>query len=76
LSFIQRGGIGDALRALFTRKGVDDEMSRADQFRFHSRGGLDGDELVQERLVYAAAKLAQGGGQHKVVLRGVDAVLT
>src|SRR5712691_10571397 len=46
-------------------------MSRADQFRFHSRGGLDGDELVHERLVYAAAKLAQGGGQHKWSCEGL-----
>jgi hypothetical protein len=37
---------------------------------------LNGDELVHERLVNAAAKLAQGGGQHKVGLSGVDTGLT
>src|SRR5512145_1079191 len=76
LSFIQRRGIGNALRALCTRQGINDEMRWADQSLIHSGCSLDGDELVHERLVYTAAKLAQGGGQHKVVLRGVDTVLT
>ena len=73
--FIKGGSIGDALRALFTRKGVDNEMSRTDQSFFHGGCGLNSDKLVHERLVNAAAKLAQGGGQHKVGLRGVEAVL-
>jgi hypothetical protein len=58
LSFIERGGIGDALRALFARKGVNEQMSRADQSLIHSRCGLDGDEFVHEGFVNAAPKLA------------------
>src|SRR5688572_684386 len=58
LSFIEGGGIGDALRALFTRKRIDDEMRRADEPLLHGGGSLDGDELVHERLVNASAKLA------------------
>jgi len=72
---IQRGGVGDPLTALFTRKRIDDEMSGADQSLLHGCSGLDGDEFVHEGLVNATAKLAQGGRQHKVDLRRIDAVL-
>ena len=75
MRFIQRGGIGDPLAALFTRKGIDDEMGRADQTFLHGGRGLDGDQLIHERLVNAAAKLAEGLGQHKVGLGGIDLVL-
>src|SRR5918999_2348801 len=76
LSFIQRGGIGDALRALFTWKGVNDKMSRTDQTVIHGGSGLDSHEFVHEALVNAVTKLAKGGGQHKVGLRGVDSILS
>jgi len=59
LSLIQRCGIGDALAALLTRKGIDDEMGRADETCIHGGGGLDGNELIHQRFVDTAAKLAQ-----------------
>lgn len=74
MSFIQRRGVGDALRALFTWKRIDDQMSRTNQPLIHGGGGLDGDEVVHEGLINATAKFAQGGGQHKVGLRRVDAI--
>jgi hypothetical protein len=76
LCFIQRGGIGDPLTTLFTRKGIDDEMRRADQSLFHGGSGLEGDQLIHEGCVNAAAKLAEGLGQHKVGLRGIDLVVS
>jgi hypothetical protein len=76
LSFIKGRGISDALRALVTRESVHDKMGRADQARIHGGSGLDGDELVHERLVKATAKLTEGGGQHKMGLRGGDAVFS
>lgn len=75
MCFIQRGGIGDALAALFTRKGIDDEMGRVDQPFLHGSSGLDGNQLIHEGLVNAAAKLAEGLGQHKVGLRGIDLIV-
>ena len=76
MRFIQCGGIGDALTALLTREGIDDEMSRADQSLFHRCRGLDGQEFIHEGLVNAAAKLTQRLGQHKVGLRRIDLVLS
>jgi len=75
LRFVPRGGIGHALAALFHRKGIDDEMGRADQTFVHRGRGLDGDQCIHEFLVDAAAKLGQGGGQHKVCLGGLRLVL-
>ena len=68
MCFIQRGSIGDALAALFTRKGIDDEMGRVDQPCVHGSSGLDGNQLIHKRFVNAATKLAEGLGQHKVGL--------
>ena len=76
MRLIQRGGIGDPLAALLTREGIDDERCRADQARFHGGCGLDGDELIHERLVDAATKLAEGLREHKVHLRARGLVLT
>ncbi|MGE3541863.1 MAG: hypothetical protein AB7N91_31135 [Candidatus Tectimicrobiota bacterium] len=75
MGFIQRAGIGDALTALRTWEGLDDEMRRADQARVHRRSGLDGQECIHQGLVHAAAKLTQRLGQHTVGLRGIDLVL-
>ena len=59
LRLIQGGGIGDPLAPLFTREGVDDEMGWADKTFVHRRRRLDGDQLIHEGLVNAAAKLAE-----------------
>jgi hypothetical protein len=64
------------LTALFTRKGIDDEMRRADKALVHGGSGLDGNELIHEGLVHAAAKLAEGLGQYKVGLRRIDLVVS
>lgn len=76
MSFRERGGSGDALRALFTGKRIDDEMRRADEPLIHGGSGLDRDEFVHEGLVNAATKLTKGGGQHTGRLSGVDAILS
>ena len=76
MCFIQRRGIGDPLTPLFTRKGIDDAMRRADQALLHGGSGLDGNELIHEGLVHAAAKLAEGLGQDKVSLGRIDLVVS
>jgi len=75
LRFIERRGIGNALRALFTWKGIDDEVRRADQSLVHGPSGLEGDERIHEGLVKAAAKLAERGGEHEMGLRRIEVVL-
>jgi hypothetical protein len=69
------GRIRDALAALFTRKGIDDEMRWTDQSLVHSGRRLNGDELVREGFVNAATKLAERLRQHKVGLGGIDLIL-
>jgi hypothetical protein len=69
LRFIQRGGIRNALAALFRRKGIDEQMCRADQVLVHGCRRLDGQPFIDQCLVETAAKLGQGFGQHKVGLR-------
>ena len=76
MCFIQRGGIGDTLTPLFTRKGIDDEMRRTDQALVHGGGGLDGNEGIRKGLVYAAAKLTEGLGQYKVDLGRIDLIVS
>ena len=76
MCFIQCGGIGDPLAALLTREGIDDEMGGADKALLHRSGCLDGDQLIHERLVDTATKLAEGLGEHKVHLRARGLVLT
>ena len=76
LCLIQRGGIGDPLAALLTREGIDDEMRGANKALFHRGSCLDGDQLIHERLVDTATKLAEGLGEHKVDLRARGLVLT
>jgi len=74
LSFREGCGIGDPWRALVTRQRVNDKMGWADQACIQGGSGLEGAELVHERLVKATATLTPGGRQHQVGLRGVEAV--
>ena len=76
MCFIQRGGIGDTLTPLFTRKGIDDEMRRTDQALVYGGCGLDGNECIREGLVHAAAKLAEGLGQYKVSLGRIGLIVS
>jgi hypothetical protein len=76
LSLIQGGGIGDPLAPLCTRKGLDDEMSRADEPCFHRSCRLDGQQLLHEPLVNTAAALTKGLGQPKGLLGAIGLVLT
>jgi hypothetical protein len=76
LRLLPRGGIGDPLAAWLTREGSDDEMGRADQARCHGGCGLEGDELIHERLVDAATKLAEGLREHTGHVRARGLVLT
>jgi len=46
-------------------------MRRTDEARIHGGSRLDGNELIHEALVNAAAKLAEGLGQDKVGLRRI-----
>jgi hypothetical protein len=60
---------------LLARKGIDDEMRWTDKALVHGGSGLDGNELIHEGLVNAAAKLTEGLGQNKVGLRGIHLVV-
>ena len=75
LGFIQRGGIGDPLTALFAWEGITDEVRWADQALRHGGSSLDGNELIHKGLVKAAAKLTESLGQDKMGLRGMHLVL-
>ena len=75
LSLIQRGGVGDPLAPLFTRKSIDDEMGGADQTCFHRGRRLDGDEFIHQHLVDTATKRTERLGQDKVCLRARRLVL-
>lgn len=72
MSFVQGGGIGDALAALFSGKRIDEEMRRADQARGHGRGGLDGQQLIHQGGVNTASKLRQRFRQDEVILWTVE----
>ena len=72
MSLLPRGGIGDALTALFRREGIHQEMRRADEARLHGRSGLHSQQLVHQRLVKTAATLRQGFGQDKGLLRMLE----
>ena len=75
LSLIQRGGIRDALAALFCGEGVKNQMGGADKPCVHGGRGLDGDEFIHECFVNAATKLSEGLGEHKMRLRTIGVVL-
>ena len=51
-------------------------MRWADQPFVHGCGRLNGEQLIHEGLVNAAAKLAEGLGQDKVGLRRIELILT
>jgi hypothetical protein len=51
-------------------------MGWADEACLHSGRSLNGDQLIHECLVNAAAKLAEGFGQNKMDLRGIDLIVS
>ena len=71
MSFVQGRGIGDALRALLRRKGIDQQMGRADEPVLHGGGGLNGHQLVHQIGIDAAAELRQGFRSDKLGWRGL-----
>lgn len=72
LCLVQGGCIRDALAALFSGKGIDEEMRGANQALVHSRSGLDSQQLIHQGVVQTTAKLRQGFGQDKVLLRTIE----
>src|SRR5215510_12117925 len=51
-------------------------MRRAEQPFVHGSGRLDGDEIIYQAFINAPTKLAEGLGEHKVGLGGIDLILT
>ncbi len=76
MRFVQGGGIGDALRALLSREGIDQQVRRAHEPRIHGGGGLDGHQRVHQVLIDAAAELGECLGQDEVRLRAIRVDLT
>jgi hypothetical protein len=72
LSLVQGGRIRDALAALCRGKGIDEEMRGADQALAHRGGGLERQQLIHEGVIQTTAKLRQGFGQDKVLLRTIE----
>ena len=72
MGLVQGGRIRNALAALFRGKGIDEEMRGADQALVHRGGGLESQQLIHEGVVQTAAKLRQGFGQDKVLLRTIE----
>ena len=72
MCLVQGGRLRDALAALFRGKGIDEEMRGADQALVHSRSGLEGQQLIHQGVVQTTAKLRQGFGQDKVLLRTIE----
>ena len=68
MCFIQRGGIGDPLAALFRGKGIDQKVGRAHKALSHRGSGLESHQIIQQGLVETASKLGQGFGQNKLLL--------
>lgn len=60
MRFVQRGGIGDPLAALFRGEGIHAQMGGADQTLISCSRSLDGHHLIQQGLVKTAPKLRQG----------------
>ena len=67
-----RRGLGDAVRALCTRQGVEDEGRRAHASLVHGPSGLAGAARLPEGLVNAAAQRAERGGEHDMGWRRMD----
>jgi hypothetical protein len=47
-------------------------MGGADKALVHRGSGLDGQQLIEQGIVHTAAKLRQGFGQDKVLLRTIE----
>ena len=71
MGLVQRRGIGDTLTPLLRGEGIDEQMGRTDKALVHRGSGLDGPQLIHQGLVDTAAKLRQGFGQDKVLLRTI-----
>ena len=71
MSLVESRSIGDPLAALFNRKGIDEEVRRADQPLLHSGRRLDGQQFVHQDFIKALAKLGQGFGQDKMLRSAV-----
>jgi hypothetical protein len=56
---------------LLRRKGIDQQMRRADEPFLHRDRRLDRDEVVHQVLVETATELGQRFGQDKMGLRAV-----
>jgi hypothetical protein len=72
LRFVKGGRIRDALAALCSGKGIDEEMCWTDQPLVHRGGGLANQQLIYQSVVHTAAKLRQSFGQDKVLLRALE----
>ena len=60
MSLVERGGVRDTLAALLGRERINEQMRRTDETLFHGIRCLDGQQLLHQRRIDAAAKL--GGG--------------
>ena len=66
------GGVGDPWAALFRGQGIAEPVRRADKARGHSGRGLDGQQLIDPRLVETTATLGERFGQDQMRLRAVE----
>jgi hypothetical protein len=69
LRLVQGGRLRDALAALGSGQGIDEERRGADQALVHRGGGLERQQLIHEGVLQTTAKLRQGFGQATVLLR-------
>jgi hypothetical protein len=66
------GRIRDALAALGSGKGIDEERRGADQALVHRGGALERQQLIHEGVIQTTAQLRQGFGHDKVLLRTIE----
>lgn len=72
MSLVERRGIRDPLATLCRRKGLDDQMGRADETLLHGRSRLNGQQIVHQGFVHAAAKLGEPFRPGNMLLRAVS----
>jgi hypothetical protein len=72
VSLVERRGIRDPWAPLFRRKGIDDQMGRADETLLHGRSSLNGQQIVHQGCVNAAATLGEHFRPGKMLLRAVS----
>jgi hypothetical protein len=72
LSLVKSGGIGDALTPLLVGQRINDQVRRADEAPVHSSSSLDAQQSVHQSCINTPAKVGQGFGQHKALLRAVQ----